>query len=101
MSERQVPLGCCIVGNFGRKWRHLETFGFEERHKHLVKVHEVAIPLVDCPLVSPLLPCKVARISTVVRTDKALSLASILVAFMVGHLDLELDVIADVRVLPH
>ena len=76
----------------------MDTFSQEEWHKDLVKVDKVAVAFVDDPLVGAL-EILVGVISTV-RADKAMTLADVLVALVVGHLQFELDVIADVGVLP-
>ena len=54
LSEREVALGVCFVGNLGRQGRHLDPLRLEERSKDLVEVNKVAVAFVDDPLVRAL-----------------------------------------------
>jgi len=65
-----------------------------------MKVHKVGVAFVNNPLVGSLDWALLVIISTVMRADQSLALVFILVAFMVRHLQFELNVVADVRVLP-
>ena len=68
-----------------------------------MKVHKVGVAFVNNPLVRALVQAFLAfnsTVSIVMRTDQTLTLKFVLVAFMVWHLQFELDVIANVGVLP-
>ena len=57
-----------------------------------MQVDEVTVALVDDPRVGSYL----IKIGTGMWTDQTLALASILVSLVIGHLNLELDVISNV-----
>ena len=57
-----------------------------------MQVDEVTVALVDDPRVGSYL----IKVGTGMWTDQTLALASILVSLVIGHLNLELDVITNV-----
>ena len=57
-----------------------------------MQVDEVTVALVDDPRVGSYL----IKVGTGMWTDQTLALASILVSLVIGHLNLELDVISNV-----
>ena len=65
-----------------------------------MKVNKVTVAFINDPYIGALLDITHA-ISTRVRTRLAQPRAKVLMAFMIGHLQFELDVIAYIRVLPH
>ena len=73
----------------------LMSLCFEERLQCLIQVHEVGVTLVEDPRVRGVL----LRVAAM-RAGNA-AIRRVLLTLTIGHLDLELDVVPDIAILPH